>query len=163
MNKILFVTPIMKIASVEERVSKKTEKPYIVVKASQYSEKRPLDFMEKKYRNQATTFLCFKETLIGLFEEDNVHVFHGEVEPTWGSTFLHITSLFDEVGRRLLRPREKKDVSYPERVEGRVGQILLERKRAEEEELTRRAEEGWPCAQDCDECDDMECDINLPY
>jgi hypothetical protein len=163
MNKIIFITPIMKISSVEERFSKKTEKPYIVVKASQYSEKRPMDFMKKKYLYRAITFLCFKETLIGLFEEDNIHIFHGEIEPTWGSTFLHITSLFDDEGKRLLRPLEKKDGSYPERVMGRVSQILEEEENLRKQKRKQRMEQGRPCIQECDECEDMDCFVNLPY
>ncbi|MEE9397502.1 MAG: hypothetical protein V3V31_10885 [Methylococcales bacterium] len=163
MNKVIFITPPMKIVSTEERFSKKTEKPYIVVKASHYSEKRPLDFMKKKYQHQTMTFLCFKETLMGLFEEDNIHIFHGEIEPTWGSTFLHIESLFDEEGRRLLRPQEKKTIELDsEGNEAYTGEDIRE-ENIIAQEMKRRAEEGWPCSQDCDNCTDMECDVNLPY
>lgn len=163
MNKIIFITPIMKITSVEERVSKKTEKPYIVVKASHYSEKRPLSLMEKKYLKRTITFLCFKESLLDLFEADNIHTFHGEIEFTWGCTFLHITCLFDDKGGRLLRPQKEKDNLYPDRVMGRVNQILEEEENLRKKKRKWREDEGWPCTQECDDCEDTDCDVNLPY
>lgn len=163
MNKVLFTTPIMKIASVEERYSKKTEKPYIVVKASQYSEKRPIDFMQKKYRNQAITFLCFRETLLGLFEEDNIHIFHGEIEPTWGSTFLHITHLFDEEGKRLLRPQKTIHQDDTEKDWKALLTGLGEKKDLRKQKKKQKEDEDWPCTRECDECEDMDCDEMLPY
>lgn len=163
MNKVIFITPIMKIASVEERLSKKTEKPYIVIKASQYSEKRPLDFMEKKHWNHAITFLCFKETMLGLFEEDNIHIFHGEIEPTWGSTFLHITSLFDDEGRRLLRTQKKKTIDLDSEIdEAYTGKDKRE-ENIVEYERKRRLDDGWPCTQECDDCEDQDCIVNSLY
>lgn len=163
MNKIIFMTPIMKIVSVEERFSKKTEKPYIVVKAIHYLEKRPLDFMKKKLQKQAITFLCFKENLLCLFEEDNIHLFHGEIEPTWGSTFLHITYLFDDKGRRLLRPQEDDRQDGVER-----DKVALAMELNEEDENRKREDIdldpwGFPCDQECDDCEHRNCDNRLPY
>jgi len=105
-RKITWKSPFMIIHTVDIRHSDKTEKDYAVIRAyiapglalvGKENEKRPL----RKY-----TFLCFKESLLGLFEPDNFHYFDGEIEFVWGSTYLNIKKLYDDMGNRMYRPKE---------------------------------------------------------
>ncbi len=162
-GKFSWNSSLMEIVSAEERISKTTEKPYMVVKARMVFFGNALHRDGKSQIKKVYTMLCFSEPLFGLFEAGNHHTFEGELSFDWGNTWLKITKLYDDSGNRLLRPEKKKDDEYPIRVMGRVDQILEERKENEEAERKRRSDDGWPCTQECEGCEDQDCLFYLPY
>lgn len=154
---------LMEIVSVEERFSKTTEKPYMIVKARMVffgnMEFSPL----QKQASKSYTMMCFKESLFGLFEAGNQHIFEGELSFDWGNTWLKIMRLYDDCGNRLLRPKktncqddvEEDRLTLAQRID--KDEILVQRERE------RRLNAGWPCTEECMLCKDLNCVVNLPY
>ncbi len=147
---------LMEIISAEERVSKSTEKPYMVVKARMVffgnMEFSPL----QKQASKNYTMVCFKESLFGLFEANNQHIFEGELSFDWGNTWLKIMRLYDDCGKRLLRPaKSEKANAFDGRVvekakESTEDYFKARTKKIQEENETR------VCNGDCEECLDYD-------
>lgn len=162
-RKIKWESPLMQIASVDIRESKETEKDYAVVKV--YASLEPSPHMKRTvfWKGKKTTLLCFKDSLLALFQPDNFHVFEGEISLDWGSTYLCITKLFDDNGNRLLRSPEIEAANkYREEISKDINEDVEEHI-IKEAERKRRENDGWPCTQECSECEDPGCVVRLPY
>jgi hypothetical protein len=159
----LWKSPLMEIVSTEVKVSESTEKPYAVIKARMSSRTKPCYSNYRTWSKKAYTLMCFSEPLFVLFEAGNFHLFEGELSFDWGNTWLKITKLYDDEGNRLLRPQKTihqdnthKEVRALVEKNGEVERLRnIERK--------RRLDAGWPCTQECSECEDLSCDFLLPY
>jgi hypothetical protein len=115
-------SPLMEIVTAGERISKTTEKPYMVVKARMVFSGNIRFIADKKQAKKVYTMLCFSEPLFGLFEAGNVHIFEGELSFDWGNTWLKITKLYDNEGNRLLRPTEtEKTNAFDEKLADSIG------------------------------------------
>lgn len=128
-NKGIFAwySSLMEIVSVEERVSKSTKKPYMIVKAKMVFSGNIRFLANKKQSRKAYTMMCFSESLFALFEVGNVHGFEGELSFDWGNTWLKITKLYDDEGNRLLKPTEIKDiVKFDEKLLKSIGENFEE-------------------------------------
>lgn len=162
-EEIWWDSPKMEITSVEEKVSKTTEKPYMVIKARMAFRSEPRYRAYKTWSKKVYTMMCFREPLFGLFEKGNVHMFAGELSFDWGNTWLKITKLYDEKGNRLLRPQETNCQDDIER------ERLTLKQKVDEEELEEiwqrkyKLDAGCPCTQNCSECENTECDVFIPF
>ncbi len=159
----LWMSPLMEIVSAEERISKSTEKPYLVVKARMVFSGNPVRTGGNKRPGKSYTMMCFSEPLFALFEAGNQHSFEGELSFDWGNTWLKITKLYDDSGNRLLRPTKtekanKVDEEIADSIEGDFGEYFKRRIKEIQEEKT-----GLSCTTACRECDHQDCDFFLPY
>lgn len=156
-------TSLMEIVNVEERVSKTTEKPYLVIKATMVFFGNTGLRGGKKQSPKVYTMMCFSETLFTLFEAGNQHTFEGELSFDWGNTWLKITKLYDDEGNRLLRPTKgENDNTADEKIADSAGESLEAyfQKRIEE---NRKKNKGCPWDYPCDECSDQDCEFTVPY
>lgn len=150
-------SPLMEIVSTEEKVSKSTEKPYVVVKARMSCRTLPRYRAYKTWSKKVYTMMCFHEVLFGLFEEGNHHIFEGELSFDWGNTWLKIMKLYDDKGNRLLRPTENTNVNkFHEKIAEAIGEDL-------ETYFTAKIKENHEkngtllCDHVCEECLDYDC------
>lgn len=163
-NKLFaWYSPLMEIISAEERVSKSTERPYMVVKARMVFFGNAPRRGGKIQTKKVYTMLCFSEPLFGLFEAGNLHTFEGELSFDWGNTWLKIVKMYGKEGNRLLRSEKKKDNEYPDSVMGRVKQILEERESDERTKEKPFEKDGLPCDKSCWECENRNCGSFVPY
>ncbi len=162
-NEIWWDSPKMEITSVEEKVSKTTEKPYMVIKARMAFRSEPRYRAYKTWSKKVYTMMCFHEPLFGLFEKGNVHMFAGELSFDWGNTWLKITKLYDDNGERLLRPQKTNCQDDAERDRLTLLQRLDEEEVGQVRERKRRLDTGWPCTLECNECEDEECAFSIPF
>jgi hypothetical protein len=147
---------LMVIVSVEQRISKTTEKPYMVIKARMVFFGNMQSSPLKKQASKTYTMVCFKESLFELFEVDNWHTFEGELSFDWGNTWLKITRLYDDKGNRLLRPVGiENGNAADEKLVDSFGKNLdnLFTERIEE---NQEGNESFVCEHNCDECLDYD-------
>jgi hypothetical protein len=143
---------LVEIVSVEQRISKSTEKPYVVVKARMVFFGNMQSSCLKKQASKIYTMVCFKESLFGLFEVGNWHTFEGEISFDWGNTWLKITRLYDDKGNRLLMPDEAREASrlhesLPEAI-SREPEAYFQKRMGENQ--TKKAREERTFTEDCD-------------
>lgn len=147
---------LMEIISAEERISKSTEKPYMVVKARMVFLDNPQYKVHLARAKKVYTMLCFNEVLFALFEAGNYHRFEGELSFDWGNTWMKITRLYDDKGNRLLRRMECKNVNkFDEKLTESVGKNLQTCVDEQIEEALNE-NENFVCSHICDECLDYE-------
>lgn len=106
MKPIEFTALRMKVTIVMKRTSEETLNEYIVVKAQPLSDNFGFVPVGNKSHKREITFVCFKEGLLTAFEVGGVYDIHGDVEFSWGGTYLSITKAFDQDGKRLKRKQE---------------------------------------------------------
>lgn len=147
-----WASSLMEIVSVEQRISKTTEKPYLVVKARMVFFGNMKSSCLKDQASKNYTMVCFKESLFELFEVDNWHTFEGELSFDWGNTWLKITRLYDDKGNRLLRPDEAREASmFHEKLSEAISREpeAYFQKRIEENQ-TKEARKERTFTEDCD-------------
>ncbi len=154
---------LMEIISAEERVSKTTEKPYMVVKARMVFLGNLKQHPSLSRTKIIYSMMCFKESLFQLFEVGNRHFFEGELSFNWGNTWLKITKLCDDSGNRLLRPQKSNCQDDIERERAAFAQLIYEDAIVMKNERERRLNAEWPCTEECIDCGDINCVVNLPY
>jgi hypothetical protein len=144
------------IVSVEERISKTTLKPYVVVKARMVFFGNLRSSPLKKLASKIYTMMCFNESLFGLFETGNQHLFEGELSFDWGNTWIKIMKLFDDSGNRLLRPTKTEDANaYDEKIAESIGKNV-DCYLAEKREAIQRGNGNLVCSHICEECLDYD-------
>ncbi len=147
---------LMEIISAEERISKSTEKPYMIVKARMVFLSNPQYRAHLNRAKKVYTMLCFSEPLFGLFEAGNHHTFEGELSFDWGNTWLKILRLYDDSGNRLLRPTKIKKTNTANE------EITVGVDKKGETYFTRRTKgnqdenENLVCNHICEECLDYD-------
>ncbi len=147
---------LMEIVSVEERFSKTTEKPYMVIKARMVFFGNMQSSPLKKLASKIYTMVCFKESLFGLFETNNQHSFEGELSFDWGNTWLKITKLYDNSGNRLLRPAETTITNkYDEKIAAAVEKSMETFLTIRTKEIQDGSEPPC-CSRECAECLDYD-------
>lgn len=153
---------LMEIISAEERVSKSTEKPYMVVKARMVFFGNMKFSPLKKQASKNYTMVCFKESLFGLFEAGNQHIFEGELSFDWGNTWMKIMKLYDDCGKRLLRlAKSEKTNAFDEKTAESASKSTEEYFTARIKE-TQEENEDLACKGVCEECldyDTSDCPI----
>ncbi|MEE9396111.1 MAG: hypothetical protein V3V31_03770 [Methylococcales bacterium] len=159
----LWKSPLMEIVSAEERISKSTEKPYMVVKAKMVFSGNPVRRGGKKRSEKNYAMMCFSGPLFALFETGNQHLFEGELSFDWGNTWLKITKLYDSSGNRLLRPAEIQEADklyekISEAVVKNIGAYVTQKT-----EIKPFERDDLSCVQKCWECDHRDCDFFIPY
>ncbi len=106
MKTVEFSSVNMEIMEVLKRTSEETLSDYVVVKAKVHTKKGTHSFLKNQRRSNRVTFVCFKETLIPILVVGKVYNIEGNVEFSWGGTYLSIQKLYDENGKRVLREKE---------------------------------------------------------
>lgn len=109
MKPVTFTALNMEIIEIMRRTSEETLNDYVVVKTRVYSKKGTYSYLKNQRRNNKVTFVCFKETLIPILVIGKVYTIEGDVELTWGGTYLSIQKIYDKDGNRVVR-EEKVDV-----------------------------------------------------
>lgn len=109
MKPVEFSTGDMEISNVMVRKVEETGKDYVVIKAYPLSRKALLFNHRNKKRANPITFVCFTEGLFPCLEIGNIYSFHGDVELGWGGTYLSITKIYGEGGKRILRKKAIKE------------------------------------------------------
>lgn len=158
----LWKSPLMEIVSAEERVSKSTEKPYVVVKARMVFLSNPRYLAHVAGAKKVYSMMCFKESLFALFQTGNHHEFEGELSFDWGNTWLKITKLFDDKGNRLLRPYKTNCQDDTERDRVALAKKLDDKNNLEELEREQAEDFFAFCAYKCDECQNIDC-VDCPF
>lgn len=147
---------LMEIISAEERISKTTEKPYVVVKARMVFLGNPQNKTNLARAKKVYTMLCFNEVLFALFEAGNYHRFEGELSFDWGNTWMKITRLYDDKGNRLLRSmKTESDNTFDEKIEGSICKNVNAYFTQRIEEI-QGGNEFPPCHHKCEECLDYD-------
>lgn len=115
MKPVEFNTKEMEISNVMRRTIAETGKDYVVVKAwPDMSRTFCFDKTHRK-RGKTITFVCFTEGLFPVLETETVYSFHGDIEFSWGGTYLSITKLYDQKGKRILRKKDtEEEENHPE-------------------------------------------------
>ncbi len=106
MKTVEFIAKNMEIVEVLRRTSEETLKDYVVVKAKVHTKKGTYSYLKNQRRSNRVTFVCFKETLIPILTVGKVYSIEGDVEFSWGGTYLSIQKLYDNDGNRVLREEE---------------------------------------------------------
>jgi len=106
MKTVVFTAINMEIMEVMKRTSEETLNDYVVVKAQVHSAKGTYAYMKNQKHHYRVTFVCFKETLIPVLVAGKVYTVEGDVEFSWGGTYLSIQKLYDKDGNRVLRDEE---------------------------------------------------------
>lgn len=118
MKPITFVTCEMEINNVTRRTTEETGKDYVVIKAWPGVAETSCFCSPRKRLRRSTTFVCFVEGLFPVLETEAVYSFHGDIEFSWGGTYLSITKLYDQEGNRILRKKGiKEKENHPESIE----------------------------------------------
>lgn len=121
MKAVEFTTGDMKVESVAKRTLEEIGKDYAVVKAYPDMTRVSRSHGINRKRRKAITFLCFIEGLFPVLEIESVYSFHGNVEFGWGGTYLTITKLYDQEGKRILRKKDTKEEEvHSESIEGKT-------------------------------------------
>lgn len=147
---------LMEIISAEERISKSTEKPYMVVKARMVFKSNPQHLAHLARAKKVYTMLCFSESLFQLFEAGNYHTFEGELSFDWGNTWMKITRLYDDEGNRLLRSlKTENDNAFDEKIAG-IGGKNIETCVTATIKRTQDGDEPPYCDKACEVCLDYD-------
>lgn len=109
MKPVEFTTREMEISNIVRRTIEETGKDYVVVKAWPDMAKTSSFYKTRTKRRIEITFLCFAEGLFPVLETGNVYSFHGNVEFVLGGTYLSITKLYNQKGKRVLRKKKTKE------------------------------------------------------
>jgi len=106
MKPVKFTAVNMEIMEIMKRTSEETLNDYAVVKTKVHTEKGTYAYMKNQRRSNRVTFVCFKETLLPVLVVGKVYSIEGDVEFSWGGTYLSIQKLYDKDGNRVLRDEE---------------------------------------------------------
>ncbi len=106
MKPVEFTARDMEIMEIMKRTSEETLNDYVVVKARVYTKKGTYSYLKNQRRSNRVTFVCFKETLIPVLSVGKVYTVEGDVEFSWGGTYLSIQKLYDKDEKRVLREEE---------------------------------------------------------
>jgi len=106
MKPVEFIAVNMEIMEVMKRTSEETLNDYVVVKARVHTKKGTFFYLKNQRRSNRVTFVCFKETLIPVLVTGKVFSIEGDIEFSWGSTYLTIQKLYDSNGNRVLREED---------------------------------------------------------
>ncbi len=116
MKTVVFVANNMEIVEVLKRTSEETLNDYVVVKTKLHMQTGSHGYLRTQKRSNRVTFVCFKETLIPVLVVGRTYRIEGNVEFSWGGTYLSIQELYDLTGIRVLREKEsvKEDADLSE-------------------------------------------------
>lgn len=106
MNTVRFIADNMKILEVMKRTSEETLNDYVVVKTRHHVKMQVHSCLKSQKRGSRVTFVCFHESLIPVLVVGKVYLIEGDIEFSWGSTYLSIHKLYDLNGKRVLREEE---------------------------------------------------------
>lgn len=107
MNKFTWKSPPCQVVSFNVRTIEKTKKDYAVIKVLVVAMNYPNRKEERAFKGRETTLMCFKETLLPVVKTDDILMFEGDVSFAWGSTYLNVTKISTESGKRLLRKEDR--------------------------------------------------------